>query len=158
MYYDWFDSPVGRLLVAGGGASLSVVSLPNGKNSHRPQPGWQQDGSRFQHVTGQLASYFSGSLRVFSLNLAPEGTPFQVRVWRLLQKIPYGHTQSYSQVAHRIGMPHACRAVGAACGRNPLSIVIPCHRVIGATGGLVGFGGGLDTKRVLLAMERGDPL
>lgn len=157
-WYDWFDSPVGRLLVAGDDAGLRLVSFPNGKSSHKPQPDWRRDRSRLRDVARQLAAYFHGSLKAFSLNLVPEGTPFQLRVWRMLQKIPYGQTVSYGQVADRMGMAHASRAVGSACGRNPLSIVIPCHRVIGASGRLIGFGGGLTTKRALLALERGERL
>jgi methylated-DNA-[protein]-cysteine S-methyltransferase len=103
----------------------------------------------------QLASYFAGRLRVFDLPLAPRGTPFQVAVWDALRTIPYGETWSYADLARQIGRPIAVRAVGAANGQNPLPIVVPCHRVIGSNGRLVGFGGGLDMKRALLDIERG---
>lgn len=103
----------------------------------------------------QLDAYFDGRLRTFSLPLAPEGTAFQQDVWRVLEAIPYGETLSYADVADRVGRPTAVRAVGAANGRNPIPIIIPCHRVIGSSGKLVGFGGGLDAKRALLGLEQG---
>ncbi len=106
----------------------------------------------------QLAAYFAGRLRRFDLPLAPQGTPFQLRVWRALQDIPYGRTCSYAELAAAVGSPRACRAVGQANGRNPLMIVIPCHRVIAAGGGLGGYSGGLDIKRFLLRLEAGLPL
>ncbi|WP_301964892.1 methylated-DNA--[protein]-cysteine S-methyltransferase [uncultured Desulfovibrio sp.] len=106
----------------------------------------------------QLAAYFAGRLRRFDLPLAPRGTPFQLRVWRALQDIPYGRTCSYSELAAAVGDPRACRAVGRANGRNPLMIVIPCHRVIAAGGGLGGYSGGLAVKRFLLRLEAGLPL
>ena len=106
----------------------------------------------------QLAAYFAGRLRRFDLPLAPRGTPFQLRVWRALQDIPYGQTCSYSELAAAISSPRACRAVGQANGRNPLMIVIPCHRVIAAGGGLGGYSGGLDIKRFLLRLEAGLPM
>jgi methylated-DNA-[protein]-cysteine S-methyltransferase len=102
----------------------------------------------------QLAEYFRGERRVFDVPLAPRGTEFQQRVWQALREIPFGETRSYGQVAERIGQPTAVRAVGAANGRNPLSIVAPCHRVIGANGDLTGFAGGIETKRFLLALEK----
>lgn len=104
-------------------------------------------------VLRQLRAYFNGKLRRFDLPLDPQGTPFQLRVWKELQKIPYGETQSYLQIAQAIGKPTGSRAVGMANGRNPIPIVIPCHRVIGASGKLVGFGGGLPTKQRLLLLE-----
>jgi methylated-DNA-[protein]-cysteine S-methyltransferase len=106
-------------------------------------------------VHAQLDAYFAGRRRDFDVRLAPEGTPFQLRVWAALCEIPYGETISYAELARRIGNPNAVRAVGAANGRNPLPIVVPCHRVVGADGSLVGFGGGLDVKRALLDLERG---
>ncbi len=105
----------------------------------------------------QLDSYFAGELRYFDLPLRPEGTPFQLRVWEELRRIPYGETRSYREVARAIGSPEAVRAVGAANGQNPIPIVVPCHRVIGANGKLTGFGGGLDVKRLLLDLEAGKP-
>jgi methylated-DNA-[protein]-cysteine S-methyltransferase len=106
-------------------------------------------------MTRQLGAYFDGRLRTFSLPLAPVGTAFQTEVWRTLGTIPYGQTWTYTELAERIGRPAAVRAVGAANGRNPIPIIIPCHRVIGSSGKLVGFGGGLETKRALLGLEQG---
>ena len=104
-------------------------------------------------VAGQLRAYFAGELRDFDLPLAPRGTAFQQSVWDALLEIPYGATTTYSELAATIGRPSACRAVGAANGRNPLAVIVPCHRVIGAAGALTGYGGGLERKRMLLALE-----
>jgi methylated-DNA-[protein]-cysteine S-methyltransferase len=109
----------------------------------------------FGTAADQLAAYFAGRLTEFSLPLAPAGTPFQRRVWAGLQEIPYGDTWSYGQLAGKVGNPAAVRAVGLANGRNPIAVVIPCHRVIGADGSLTGYGGGLDRKRFLLDLEAG---
>jgi len=116
---------------------------------------WLHDPVPLAPVSEQLAAYFAGELRRFDLPLALDGTPFQRRVWQALTAIPYGTTTSYSALAEGLGRPAGARAVGAANGRNPISIVVPCHRLVGATGDLVGYGGGLDTKRRLLAHERG---
>jgi methylated-DNA-[protein]-cysteine S-methyltransferase len=114
---------------------------------------WELDDSAFDDVAGQLGEYFAGTRRDFELSLAPEGTPFQLAVWRELTKIPYGQTCSYLDIANAIRKPSACRAVGAANGANPLPIVVPCHRVIGSNGSLTGFGGGIDIKQRLLELE-----
>lgn len=121
-------------------------------------PGQPVASPLLQEAREQLAAYFAGRLRRFDLPLAPRGTPFQLRVWRALQDIPYGRTCSYSELATAVGSPRACRAVGQANGRNPLMIVIPCHRVIAAGGGLGGYSGGLDIKRFLLRLEAGLPM
>jgi methylated-DNA-[protein]-cysteine S-methyltransferase len=121
----------------------------------RPDPHWRESPDAFDDVVSQLTEYFAGHRQRFELTLAPEGTPFQLRVWRELQDVPYGVTISYGQLAARIGQPRASRAVGLANGSNPLPIVIPCHRVIGADGTLTGYGGGLPIKERLLALERG---
>jgi methylated-DNA-[protein]-cysteine S-methyltransferase len=113
------------------------------------------DKGLLAEMTRQLGAYFDGHLRTFSLPLAPVGTAFQTEVWRTLGTIPYGQTWTYTELAERIGRPAAVRAVGAANGRNPIPIIIPCHRVIGSSGKLVGFGGGLETKRALLGLEQG---
>ena len=114
----------------------------------------QRDAGPFAAVIGQLREYFAGERTTFDLPLAPSGTPFQQRVWIALGEIPYGRTVSYGQIAVRIGRPRACRAVGLANGANPIGVIIPCHRVVGADGTLTGYGGGLDRKRFLIAMER----
>ncbi|MFN8472240.1 MAG: methylated-DNA--[protein]-cysteine S-methyltransferase [Anaerolineae bacterium] len=114
------------------------------------------DGSRLARLEDQLNAYFAGELREFTLPVDLRGTPFQLTVWRGLQLIPYGETRSYAQLAAGIGRPRSVRAVGAANGANPVPIIVPCHRVIGSSGKLVGYGGGLDLKQRLLALERGE--
>jgi methylated-DNA-[protein]-cysteine S-methyltransferase len=154
MHYSHMDSPVGRLLLAGDEAGLRLISFPSEKSNRAPAPGWRCDDAPLAEAVRQLQAYFAGELSEFDLALAPEGTAFQLSVWQELRRIPYGETVSYGEVARAIGRPTASRAVGAANGSNPLPIVIPCHRVIGSTGKLTGFGGGLDTKAALLALER----
>jgi len=154
LYYDYLETPIGSLLLAGDGESLVELGFPAGKAARRHQPGWVRDPNRFQRAKNQLTDYFAGRLRKFDLPLAPRGTVFQCQVWQALQAIPYGETVSYGELARRIGRPNASRAVGAANGQNPIPIIIPCHRVIGSSGKLVGFGGGLPTKQRLLALEQ----
>ena len=154
MYYTWVESPVGRLLLAGSDA-LSRIAFPHGANSIAPQADWKPSDAPFlREAAAQLDEYFRGARREFDLDLKPTGTAFQLAVLNALATIPYGETRSYGEIASQIGRPKAVRAVGAANGRNPLPIVIPCHRVIGADGSLTGFGGGLETKRYLLDLER----
>lgn len=155
MQYCYLDSPVGPLLLAGKDDVLSLISFPDGKMRRHPEPGWQENPDAFDEARRQLTAYFAGELKTFRLKLAPSGTAFQLEVLKALQEIPYGKTVSYAELAARIGRPKAFRAVGAANGRNPLPIVIPCHRVVGADGSLTGFGGGLPTKQRLLALEQG---
>jgi methylated-DNA-[protein]-cysteine S-methyltransferase len=152
--YCYIESMVGRLLVAGDEAGLRYISFEKGKNRIAPEKEWREDRSYLGKAIRQLDLYFQGRLRQFSLKLAPRGTPFQLSVLRALQDVPYGATISYGDLAQRIGRPKASRAVGGANARNPLPIVIPCHRVIGSNGSLVGFGGGLEIKRKLLDLER----
>ena len=153
MLYIHHDTPVGTLLLAGDGRALTEVHFANEGRRVEPEPGWQRDATPFREVCRQLDEYFAGARKVFALRLAPSGTPFQLAVLQELQRIPYGETRSYSEVARAIGRPSAQRAVGAANGRNPIPIIIPCHRVIGQSGKLVGFGGGLPVKRYLLDLE-----
>lgn len=152
MVYDEIDSPVGPLLVASDGAGLRLIHFQAGGRRER-DPAWTRDASAFTDLRLQLAEYFRGERRTFDVRLAPEGTAFQRDTWSALATIPYGATISYAELARRVGRPRAVRAVGAANGANPLPIVVPCHRVIGADGSLTGFGGGLDTKRRLLELE-----
>jgi methylated-DNA-[protein]-cysteine S-methyltransferase len=143
------STPIGPVgLEADGDALTQITFHVRGPAGARPARGILTETAR------QLDAYFAKRLREFDLKLDPRGTPFQVDVWRMLQKIPYGDTWSYADLARRIGRPDAVRAVGAANGRNPLPIVVPCHRVIGSDGKLVGFGGGLPTKRWLLDLEK----
>ena len=156
MFYSHTDSPIGLLLLAGDENGIRLISFPTGSRARSAEPGWQEDAAPFVEAVRQLGAYFAGELQEFDLSLAPQGTPFQLAVWQALRRIPYGETVSYGAIAEAVGRPSASRAVGAANGANPLPIVVPCHRVIGSTGKLTGFGGGLDTKAALLALERGD--
>jgi methylated-DNA-[protein]-cysteine S-methyltransferase len=153
LYWHEIDSPIGRLLLAGDGTSLIQMCFQSGPRPLQPQGGWVADPAPFRGVMAQLSEYFAGRRRRFDLPLAPRGTEFQRRVWRALTEIPYGKTISYGELARRIDKPSASRAVGLANGANPLPIIVPCHRVIGADGSLTGFGGGLPIKRKLLALE-----
>ncbi len=153
--FTHLDSPIGPLLLAGDGERLSRIGFPSGKGVVAPRAEWRRADGAFARARGQLGEYFAGRRLVFDLALDPVGTPFQLEVWRALLDVPAGGTISYGELARRIGRPAASRAVGAANGANPLPIVVPCHRVIGANGTLTGFGGGLDAKRRLLDLERG---
>ena len=153
MYYCYLDTPIGELLLAGDDDGLAFVGFPHGSGRLEPESDWIFKEKPFAEASRQLTEYFAGKRRSFDLKLKPTGTDFQLRVLDELQKIPYGTTCSYSAIATRIGRPKAVRAVGAANGRNPIPIIIPCHRVIGASGDLTGFGGGLPAKEALLRLE-----
>jgi methylated-DNA-[protein]-cysteine S-methyltransferase len=153
MYYCYFDTPIGELLLAGEADSLSMIGFPKGVMRRDPEADWIYNEAPFEDVRHQLREYFAGERKDFDLPLSLEGTEFQVAVLEALQQIPYGQTRSYGAVAKQIGRPKAVRAVGAANGRNPIPIIVPCHRVIGISGDLTGFGGGLDTKAALLRLE-----
>jgi len=153
MYYCYLNAPIGDLLLAGDDEALSLVGFPQGKMRHDPEPNWIYNEKPFAAARQQLEEYFAGERKDFDLPLHLSGTDFQVRVLEELQRIPYGETTTYGAIAERIGRPKAGRAVGAANGRNPIPIIIPCHRVIGSSGKLTGFGGGLDTKEELLRLE-----
>jgi methylated-DNA-[protein]-cysteine S-methyltransferase len=154
MYWHELQSPVGPLLLAGDGSHLKLIDFQTGPHARRPGKDWAADPQPFRTAIEQLEDYFAGRRRTFELPLEPDGTAFQRAVWRALTGIPYGETISYGELARRIGNPQASRAVGLANGANPLPIVVPCHRVIGADGSLTGFGGGIEIKRQLLALER----
>jgi methylated-DNA-[protein]-cysteine S-methyltransferase len=154
IYYSYLSSPIGDLLLAGDGDNLHLLGFPEGKMRTRHQTLWCPDDSVFTEVRSQLNAYFADELQDFDLPLAPQGTEFQTSVWKALTTIPYGSTRSYGQIAEQVGSPKASRAVGAANGQNPIPIIIPCHRVIGSTGKLTGFGGGLPTKVALLNLEQ----
>ncbi len=154
MHYTQTDSPVGPLLLVADEGGLRQILFVNGRHPARPDPTWKEHPASFAETIHQLRAYFAGKLERFELPLAPDGTPFQLKVWRRLCDIPYGETISYGELARRIGNPNASRAVGLANGSNPIPIVIPCHRVIGSNGKLTGYGGGLPIKEKLLALER----
>jgi methylated-DNA-[protein]-cysteine S-methyltransferase len=152
-YFSFVASPIGELLLVSNGHALTGVSMePPGGWSGQPRPG-PRDDALLRPAREQLRAYFAGELLDFDLHLAAAGTPFQQRVWRALRAIPYGDTASYADVAREIGNPTATRAVGAANGRNPIAIIVPCHRVIGKDGSLTGYGGGLARKQWLLRHE-----
>jgi methylated-DNA-[protein]-cysteine S-methyltransferase len=148
-----FDAPIGPLLLAGSCGALTLVYFQSGPRPWRPPGEWLQQEQTFRPAITQLREYFAGTRRHFALALAPRGTPFQLAVWQLLRAIPYGQTMSYGEIARGLGRPEAARAVGLANGANPLPIIVPCHRVIGADGSLTGFGGGVPIKRALLQLE-----
>lgn len=161
IFWTLYDGPQGPLLLAvrDDGAVVRVAFVDGAFVDGAPdvEDGWVRDDGALVSVVRQLDEYFAGERTEFELALAPEGTPFQLEVWEALTAIPYGETISYGELADRVGRPGAARAVGAANGQNPLPIVVPCHRVIGANGTLTGFGGGLDWKRCLLELEAGRP-
>lgn len=157
MVYARIPSPVGDLLAVADHGCLVQLEFDAARALARrqkttPEP-LREAASEFARVRKQLAAYFGGELRDFELPLAPVGGPFEQRVWGELLRIPYGTTTSYGAIAQRLKAPNAARAVGTANGRNPIAIIIPCHRVIGSTGGLTGYGGGLARKRLLLDLE-----
>jgi methylated-DNA-[protein]-cysteine S-methyltransferase len=149
-YTTTIDSPCGRLIAISDGDAIVQLEFP-GRESAVPDA--IADDGPFRALRAQLAAYFAGTRRDFDLPLAPAGTPFQLEVWTALRAIPYGATTSYGELARSIGKPRAVRAVGAANGANPIAIVVPCHRVIGANGTLTGYGGGLPRKQLLLGLE-----
>mgnify|MGYP000918289053 CR=1 FL=1 len=153
LYWHRIPSPLGYLLLTATAKGLSGLFMEGHSSSVRPKPDGKPDPAAFREAADQLEGYFAGSRREFRLAIDLVGTPFQKQVWRELQEIPYGTTVTYGQLAKRIGNPQASRAVGLANGRNPLSIIVPCHRVIGADGSLTGYGGGLPNKRALLELE-----
>ena len=157
MDYCVNDSPIGPLLLAGDADALTLIYFQNGRSGPRdPDPEWRERPATFREATRQLSAYFAGRLRQFDLPLRPAGTSFQRSVWDALLRIPYGATTSYGALARALGKPEASRAVGLANGSNPIPIVIPCHRVIGAGGALTGYAYGVDRKAGLLALERGE--
>lgn len=153
VFWTRIATPIGALLASGTEAGLGTLQFATERTATGPAPGWREDAAPFGALKSQLAAYFGGELRRFDLQLAPEGTRFQHRVWALLREIPWGETRSYRDLAAALGMPGGSQAVGGANGRNPLPIIVPCHRVIGSSGKLVGFAGGLDVKERLLVLE-----
>ena len=151
--YTSVESPIGELLLLGDGRSLRGLHMQEGRKAVPVEPGWRRSAEPFGNVRAQLEEYFAGRRSGFDLPLDLQGTPFQRRVWSALREIPYGQALTYGELARRIGRPSAARAVGLANGSNPISVIVPCHRLIGANGGLVGYGGGVERKQFLLSLE-----
>jgi methylated-DNA-[protein]-cysteine S-methyltransferase len=151
--YDTIESPIGPLLLAGDERALRIVDMRAGPRPRAIAPAWRRSRAAFGDARTQLGEFFAGGRTSFELELDPVGTPFQRGVWNALSGIPHGETISYGELAERVGRPGSARAVGSANGRNPLAIVVPCHRVIGSDGALHGFAGGIERKRWLLAHE-----
>lgn len=149
------DSPVGKLILRGAGGKVIGLGFLGEKKIPEEAKNWIEAPRDFEHVVVQLSEYFAGTRREFSLSVSLQGTDFQISVYRELQKIPYGETRSYSEIANAIGNPKAVRAVGGANSKNPVAVLVPCHRVIGRDGSLTGFAGGVEVKRALLDLERG---
>ena len=154
MDYDFLETSIGRLLLVCDEQGLRHIEFPAADQGDCIEPGWRRDRRHLGGAIEQLKAYFAGNLLAFDIALAARGTDFRKTVWRELARIPYGETISYGELARRIGEPRASRAVGAANGANPLPIIVPCHRVIGANGKLTGFSGGLPIKQWLLDHER----
>jgi methylated-DNA-[protein]-cysteine S-methyltransferase len=152
MFYRYHPSPIGPLLLAGDEQGLRQLYMDIQQHWTPPEQ-WFEAGNELDTVCRQLDEYFEGRRECFDVRLAPQGTQFQKTVWRALLQIPFGHTWSYGELAMHIGNPKAVRAVGTANGANPISIIIPCHRVIGSNGTLIGYGGGLERKQMLLQLE-----
>jgi methylated-DNA-[protein]-cysteine S-methyltransferase len=155
LIYTSLDSPIGELLLVGDGESLHGLYMQDGRKPARVAAHWQCAPAPFAGVRAQLHEYFAGERAKFDIALTLRGNAFERRVWHALQEIPYGETASYGEIARRVGHPAAARAVGVANARNPIAVIVPCHRVIGADGRLTGYGGGLERKRLLLDLEKG---
>jgi len=151
--YRIIPSPLGEILIAGNDGRIQCLAFQAGTSPVTPHSRWRESQSAFRDTEAQLAAYFAGELREFDLPLELAGTPFQLGVWDELRQIPYGTTVSYAELARAVGSPKAVRAVGAANGTNPIPIIIPCHRVVGSSGKLTGYRGGVDFKRKLLQLE-----
>ncbi len=154
--YCYVQTPIGKLLLAGNQDGLQLIDFQNKSLTGLPLKHWQRDDECFANITIQLHDYFRGELTKFDVTLNLIGTPFRQKVWQALLEIPYGETQSYEDIALKIGNPKASRAVGLANGSNPVPIIVPCHRVIGKNKSLVGYGGGLEIKKFLLNLEQSD--
>jgi methylated-DNA-[protein]-cysteine S-methyltransferase len=155
LVYTTLESPIGGLLLLGDGQALRGLYMQDGRRPIAVRSGWECSAAPFASACAQLHEYFAGRRTTFELPLAMNGNPFERRVWRALGDIPYGETTSYGALARDIGHPSAARAVGVANARNPIAVIVPCHRVIGAGGALTGYGGGLECKRLLLELETG---
>ncbi len=157
-YYDLYDSPHGPILLAANDAGIAGVYFDGQKHFPGNRQQWRRDARQalLKQVKRELIEYFAGERRRFEVALAPEGTPFQRSVWKAIATVGYGETISYVELARRAGFPGSARAAGAATGRNPIGIIVPCHRIVGSNGSLTGYAGGLARKRALLALEAGE--
>lgn len=153
IYYTHVHSPLGRLLLVSDSKNLLGIHMEKSKHGIKKQPDWVENPSLFKQTIVQLNKYFTGKLKKFSVKLSGQGTDFQKQVWKELSKIPFGKTVSYAEIAKGINKPTAVRAVANAIGRNPIPIIVPCHRVIGSNGSLTGYAGGLPRKKLLLGLE-----
>ncbi|HTQ73705.1 MAG TPA: methylated-DNA--[protein]-cysteine S-methyltransferase [Burkholderiales bacterium] len=155
-HYDFYDSPQGRMLLVANGGGLCGVYFDGQKYLPGIDPGWRRDSSAIvRQAKRELAEYFGGERKRFEAALAPEGTPFQRQVWTAISTVAFGETITYGELARRAGRPGSARAAGAATGRNPIGVIVPCHRIVGSDGSLTGYAGGIERKRALLALESG---
>jgi methylated-DNA-[protein]-cysteine S-methyltransferase len=154
-YYDYFKSPQGRMLLVADDKALTAACFVGQKYAQRVAADWKRDGAHapLRQAKRELAEYFSGRRKRFSVKLAPRGTAFQRSVWKAIAGVGFGRTIPYAELARRAGSPGSARAAGAATGRNPIGIIVPCHRIVGSNGSLTGYAGGLAKKRALLALE-----
>ena len=154
-YYDTFEGPQGGMLLVAGDAGLAGVFFNRQKHHPKRQANWKKDPQHrvLRQAKRELAEYFAGKRKRFDVALSPNGTPFQRSVWRAISTVGFGETITYGELARRAGHPGSARAAGAATGRNPIGIIVPCHRIMGANGTLTGYAGGLSKKRALLALE-----
>ena len=158
-YYDLYESPHGQMLLVADTAGVSGVYFDGQKYLPQIEREWRRDADHvlLRQAKRELADYFGGERERFEIALAPVGTPFQRAVWKAISTVGFGQTITYGELARRAGCPGSARAAGAATGRNPISIIVPCHRIVGSNGSLTGYAGGLDRKRALLALESGIP-
>jgi methylated-DNA-[protein]-cysteine S-methyltransferase len=155
-HYDFYDSPQGRMLLVANDEGLCGVYFDGQKYLPAIDPTWKRDSTpNVRHAKRELAEYFGGERKRFEAALAPEGTPFQCYVWKAISTVAFGETITYGDLARRAGFPGSARAAGAATGRNPIGVIVPCHRIVGSNGSLTGYAGGIDRKRALLALESG---
>jgi methylated-DNA-[protein]-cysteine S-methyltransferase len=155
LLYTTVESPIGELLLLGDGRALHGLYMQEGRKPVKISARWKRSAQSFALVRSELQEYFAGGRTTFEVPLVMKGAEFERQVWQALRGIPYGQTVSYGEIARRVGQPSAARAVGLANGRNPIAVIVPCHRVIGADGTLTGYGGGLERKRLLLDLENG---
>lgn len=155
LYYDYYQSPRGRMLLVADDQTLTGVYFTGQKYHPRIDEKWKQDDRHgtLRRAKRELSEYFDGKLTRFTVKIAPQGTPFQRAVWKAIASVRFGHTIAYAELAQRAGYPGSARAAGAATGRNPIGIIVPCHRIVGSNGSLTGYAGGLEKKRALLALE-----